>query len=327
MAILTLRYREALREAMIEEMERDANVLVLGEEVGHYDGAYKVTEGMLAKFGEKRVLDTPIAEAGFAGIAIGAAIVGLRPIVEFMTWNFSAVAFDQILNNAAKLRQMSGGQLQCPIVFRGPNASAKQVGSQHSHAMEHFYATVPGLKVVAPAFPQDAKGLLKAAIRDDDPVCFMESETLYSVKGDVDDAIDTVPLGLAQVVRAGTRCTLVAYSRMTHVCLDAAKVLAEKGIDVEVVDLRSLRPLDEDTIIASVQKTHHCVVVHEGWPYGGVGAEVSDRVQRLAFDSLDGPVLRVASFDVPMPYNATLEQLCMPNATRVVAAVERLLNR
>jgi len=327
MAIRTLRYREALREAMIEEMERDANVLVLGEEVGHYDGAYKVTEGMLAKFGEKRVLDTPIAEAGFAGIAIGAAIVGLRPIVEFMTWNFSAVAFDQILNNAAKLRQMSGGQLQCPIVFRGPNASAKQVGSQHSHAMEHFYATVPGLKVVAPAFPQDAKGLLKAAIRDDDPVCFMESETLYSVKGDVDDAIDTVPLGLAQVVRAGTRCTLVAYSRMTHVCLDAAKVLAEKGIDVEVVDLRSLRPLDEDTIIASVQKTHHCVVVHEGWPYGGVGAEVSDRVQRLAFDSLDGPVLRVASFDVPMPYNATLEQLCMPNASRVVAAVERLLNR
>jgi pyruvate dehydrogenase E1 component beta subunit len=327
MAIRTLRYREALREAMIEEMERDANVLVLGEEVGHYDGAYKVTEGMLAKFGEKRVLDTPIAEAGFAGIAIGAAIVGLRPIVEFMTWNFSAVAFDQILNNAAKLRQMSGGQLQCPIVFRGPNASAKQVGSQHSHAMEHFYATVPGLKVVAPAFPQDAKGLLKAAIRDDDPVCFMESETLYSVKGDVDDAIDTVPLGLAQVVRAGTRCTLVAYSRMTHVCLDAAKVLAEKGIEVEVVDLRSLRPLDEDTIIASVQKTHHCVVVHEGWPYGGVGAEVSDRVQRLAFDSLDGPVLRVASFDVPMPYNATLEQLCMPNATRVVAAVERLLNR
>jgi pyruvate dehydrogenase E1 component beta subunit len=327
MAIRTLRYREALREAMIEEMERDANVLVLGEEVGHYDGAYKVTEGMLAKFGEKRVLDTPIAEAGFAGIAIGAAIVGLRPIVEFMTWNFSAVAFDQILNNAAKLRQMSGGQLQCPIVFRGPNASAKQVGSQHSHAMEHFYATVPGLKVVAPAFPQDAKGLLKAAIRDDDPVCFMESETLYSVKGDVDDAIDTVPLGLAQVVRAGTRCTLVAYSRMTHVCLDAAKVLAEKGIEVEVVDLRSLRPLDEDTIIASVQKTHHCVVVHEGWPYGGVGAEVSDRVQRLAFDSLDGPVLRVASFDVPMPYNATLEQLCMPNASRVVAAVERLLNR
>jgi pyruvate dehydrogenase E1 component beta subunit len=327
MAIRTLRYREALREAMIEEMERDANVLVLGEEVGHYDGAYKVTEGMLAKFGEKRVLDTPIAEAGFAGIAIGAAIVGLRPIVEFMTWNFSAVAFDQILNNAAKLRQMSGGQLQCPIVFRGPNASAKQVGSQHSHAMEHFYATVPGLKVVAPAFPQDAKGLLKAAIRDDDPVCFMESETLYSVKGDVDDAIDTVPLGLAQVVRAGTRCTLVAYSRMTHVCLDAAKVLAEKAIEVEVVDLRSLRPLDEDTIIASVQKTHHCVVVHEGWPYGGVGAEVSDRVQRLAFDSLDGPVLRVASFDVPMPYNATLEQLCMPNATRVVAAVERLLNR
>lgn len=327
MAIRTLRYREALREAMIEEMERDPNVLVLGEEVGHYDGAYKVTEGMLAKFGAQRVLDTPIAEAGFAGIAIGASTVGLRPIVEFMTWNFSAVAFDQILNNAAKLRQMSGGQLSCPIVFRGPNASAKQVGSQHSHAMEHFYATVPGLKVVAPAFPQDAKAMMKTAVRDNDPVCFMESETLYSVKGDVDDAIETIPFGLANVVREGTRCTLVAYSRMTHVCLDAAQKLAEKGIDVEVVDLRSLRPLDEETIVRSVRKTHHCVVVHEGWPYGGVGAEVVDRVQRLAFDSLDAPILRVTTYDVPMPYNATLEQLCMPNAARVVATVERLLAR
>jgi pyruvate dehydrogenase E1 component beta subunit len=282
---------------------------------------------MLAKFGAQRVLDTPIAEAGFAGIAIGASTVGLRPIVEFMTWNFSAVAFDQILNNAAKLRQMSGGQLSCPIVFRGPNASAKQVGSQHSHAMEHFYATVPGLKVVAPAFPQDAKAMMKTAIRDNDPVCFMESETLYTVKGEVDDAIETIPLGLANVVRTGTRCTLVAYSRMTHVCLDAAQKLADKGIDVEVIDLRSLRPLDEDTIVQSVRKTHHCVVVHEGWPYGGVGAEVVDRVQRLAFDALDAPVLRVTSYDVPMPYNATLEQLCMPNAARVVATVERLLAR
>ncbi len=308
-------------------MERDPNVLVLGEEVGHYDGAYKVTEGMLAKFGAQRVLDTPIAEAGFAGIAIGASIVGLRPIVEFMTWNFSAVAFDQILNNAAKLRQMSGGQLHCPIVFRGPNASAKQVGSQHSHAMEHFYATIPGLKVVAPAFPQDAKAMMKTAIRDDDPVCFMESETLYSVKGDVDDDVQTIPFGLANVVRQGSRCTLLAYSRMTHVCLEAASALAEKGVDVEVVDLRSLRPLDEETIVRSVRKTHHCVVVHEGWPYGGVGAEVVDRVQRLAFDSLDGPVLRVTTYDVPMPYNATLEQLCMPSAARVIATVERLLAR
>jgi pyruvate dehydrogenase E1 component beta subunit len=327
MATRTLRYREALREAMIEEMERDPNVLVLGEEVGHYDGAYKVTEGMLAKFGARRVLDTPIAEAGFAGIAIGASMVGLRPIVEFMTWNFSAVAFDQILNNAAKLRQMSGGQLHCPIVFRGPNASAKQVGSQHSHAMEHFYATIPGLKVVAPAFPQDAKAMMKTAVRDDDPVCFMESETLYSVKGEVDDAVETIPFGLAKVVRPGTRCTLLTYSRMTHVCLEAATALAEKGIDVEVVDLRSLRPLDEETMIRSVRKTHHCVVVHEGWPYGGVGAEVVDRVQRLAFDSLDGPVLRVTTYDVPMPYNATLEQLCMPNVARVIATVERLLAR
>jgi pyruvate dehydrogenase E1 component beta subunit len=254
-------------------------------------------------------------------------MVGLRPIVEFMTWNFSAVAFDQILNNAAKLRQMSGGQLNCPIVFRGPNASAKQVGSQHSHAMEHFYATIPGLKVVAPAFPQDAKAMMKTAVRDDDPVCFMESETLYSVKGEVDDAIETIPFGVAKVVRPGTRCTLLAYSRMTHVCLEAATALAEKGIDVEVVDLRSLRPLDEETMVRSVRKTHHCVVVHEGWPYGGVGAEIVDRVQRLAFDSLDGPVLRVSTYDVPMPYNATLEQLCMPNASRVIATVERLLAR
>src|SRR5438093_8029351 len=213
----TLRYREALREAMIEEMERDDRVFLMGEEVGHYNGAYKVSEGMLDKFGPKRVIDTPIAEGGFAGIGIGAAMVGLRPIIEFMTWNFSAVAFDQILNNAAKIRQMSGGQFNCPIVFRGPNASARQVGSQHSHAMEHFYATIPGLKVVAPAFPSDAKGLMKAAIRDDNPVLVMESETLYSVKGEVEDDLDAIALGKANVVREGTDVTLVAYSRMRHV--------------------------------------------------------------------------------------------------------------
>src|SRR5450432_4323080 len=215
----TLRFREALREAMIEEMDRDDRVFLMGEEVGYYQGAYRVSEGMLEKFGLKRIIDTPIAEAGFAGVGIGAAIVGLRPIIEFMTWNFSAVAFDQILNNAAKMRQMSGGQLECPIVFRGPNASARQVGSQHSHAMEHFYATVPGLKVVAPAFPADAKGLMKAAIRDDNPVCMMESETLYAVKGDVPDGDEVTPLGVASVVRQGDACTIVAYSRMTHVAL------------------------------------------------------------------------------------------------------------
>jgi pyruvate dehydrogenase E1 component beta subunit len=323
----TIRFREALREAMIEEMERDERVFLMGEEVGHYQGAYKVSEGMLEKFGERRVIDTPIAENGFAGVGVGAAMVGLRPIIEFMTWNFSAVAFDQILNNAAKIRQMSGGQFNCPVVFRGPNASARQVGSQHSHAMEHFYATVPGLKVVAPAFPADAKGLMKAAIRDDNPVLVMESETLYSLKGEIPDDLDATPLGKAQIVREGADCTIVAYSRMTHVALEAAAELAKRDVEVEVVDLRSLRPLDEDTIIHSVRKTHRCVVVHEGWPYGGVGAEIADRVQRLAFDSLDAPILRVTTLDVPMPYNAKLEQLCMPQPSRVVGAVERILAR
>jgi pyruvate dehydrogenase E1 component beta subunit len=323
----TIRFREALREAMIEEMERDPNVFLMGEEVGHYQGAYKVSEGMLEKFGEKRVIDTPIAEGGFAGIGVGAAMVGLRPIIEFMTWNFSAVAFDQILNNAAKVRQMSGGQFTCPIVFRGPNASARQVGSQHSHAMEHFYATVPGLKVLAPAFPADAKGLMKAAIRDDNPVLVMESETLYSVKGDVPDNLDAIEMGKANVVREGTDVTLVSYSRATHITIDAANALEKKGIKCEVVDLRSLRPLDEDTIVASVKKTRRAVIVHEGWPYGGVGAEIADRIQRLAFDWLDAPILRVSTLDVPMPYNAKLEQLVMPQPDRVVATVERVVRR
>ncbi len=320
-----LRYREALREAMTEEMERDDRIFLMGEEVGHYQGAYKVSEGLLERFGERRVIDTPIAEGGFAGVGIGAAMVGLRPIIEFMTWNFSAVAFDQILNNAAKLRQMSGGQFTCPIVFRGPNGSAKQVGSQHSHSMEHFYATIPGLKVVAPAFPADAKGLLKAAVRDENPVLVMESETLYGVKGDVPDGDHVVPLGQAHVVLPGSDVTIVAYSRMSHVALEAASELAKEHVSVEVVDLRSLRPLDEETIVRSVRKTHRCVVVHEGWPYGGVGAEVADRVQRLAWDDLDAPVLRVATLDVPMPYNAKLEQYCLPQVDRIVRAVKRVL--
>jgi pyruvate dehydrogenase E1 component beta subunit len=323
----TLRFREALREAMIEEMERDPRVFLMGEEVGFYQGAYKVSEGMLEKFGTKRVIDTPIAEAGFAGVGIGAAMVGLRPIVEFMTWNFSAVAFDQILNNAAKVRQMSGGQFDCPIVFRGPNASARQVGSQHSHAMEHFYAHVPGLKVIAPAFPADAKGMLKAAIRDDNPVLVMESETLYGVKGEVPDGDAVVELGKATIARPGTDVTLAAYSRMTHVALEAAAVLEKEKISAEVIDLRSLRPLDEGTLVASVERTHRMVVVHEGWPYGGVGAEIADRVQRLAFDALDAPILRVATLDVPMPYSAKLEAACIPQAERVVATVKRLMAR
>jgi pyruvate dehydrogenase E1 component beta subunit len=244
-----------------------------------------------------------------------------------MTWNFSAVAFDQILNNAAKLRQMSGGQFSCPIVFRGPNASARQVGSQHSHAMEHFYATIPGVKVVAPAYPADAKGLLKAAVRDDNPVLVMESETLYAVKGQVPDGDHLTPIGKAKVTREGKDATIVSYSRMTHIAMEAAAELEKEGISAEVIDLLSLRPLDEDTVVQSVEKTHRCVVVHEGWPYGGVGAEIADRVQRLAFDALDAPILRVTTFDVPMPYNAKLEQLCLPQTPRVVAAVKRVVER
>ncbi|WP_437994184.1 pyruvate dehydrogenase complex E1 component subunit beta [Sorangium sp. So ce145] len=321
-----LRFREAVRAAMVEEMERDERVYLVGEEVGHYQGAYKVTEGMLDKFGSKRVIDAPITESGFTGISIGAAMVGLRPIVEYMTWNFSAVAFDQILNNAAKLRQMSGGQLSIPLVLRAPNGSAKQVGSQHSHSMEHFYAHVPGLKVLAPAMPADAKGLLKSAIRDDNPVLFMESETLYGVKGEVPDDPDfIVPMGVASIVREGTDVSIIAWSRMVHVALEAAAELEKEGISAEIVDLRSLRPLDEETIVKSVTKTHRAVVAHEGWPYGGVGAEIADRIQRLAFDELDAPVLRATTLDVPMPYNARLEQYVIPQASRIIENVHRVL--
>jgi pyruvate dehydrogenase E1 component beta subunit len=323
-----MRYREAIRAAMIEEMERDSRVYLMGEEVGHYQGAYKVSEGMLERFGEKRVIDTPITESGFTGVSIGAAMVGLRPIVEYMTWNFSAVAFDQILNNAAKLRQMSGGQLTVPIVLRAPNASAKQVGSQHSHAMEHFYAHVPGLKVLAPATPADAKGLLKTAIRDDNPVLFMESETLYNIKGEVsDDPELLVPMGKANIVRPGKDVSIIAWSRMVHVALEAATALAKEGIEAEVVDLRSLRPLDEETIVESVTRTHRAVVAHEGWPYGGVGAEIADRLQRLAFDELDAPILRATTLDFPMPYNAKLEQHVIPGVARILENVRAVLYR
>ncbi len=324
----TLRFREALRQAMIEEMERDDRVFLMGEEVGHYQGAYKVSEGMLERFGPRRVIDAPIAEGGFAGLGVGAAMVGLRPIIEFMTWNFSAVAFDQILSNAAKIRQMSGGQFSVPIVFRAPNGSAIQVGSQHSHAMEHFYATIPGVKCIAPATAADAKGLLKTAIRDDNPVLVFESETLYNMKGDVpDDPEYTVPFGVARVAREGTDITLIAWSRMVHVALEAAEQLADDGINAEVIDLRSLRPLDTDTLVASVSKTHRAVVVGEGWPYGGVGAEIADRVQRLAFDELDAPIERVHTLDVPMPYNAKLEKYVIPQTSRVVEGARRVLYR
>lgn len=316
-----LRYREALREAMAEEMERDERVFILGEEVGHYQGAYKVTEGLLARFGEKRVLDTPIAEEGFAGIAVGAAMVGLRPIVEFMTWNFSAVAFDQILSNASKLRQMSGGQFTVPMVFRGPNGAARQTAAQHSHAMETFYAQIPGIKVVAPATVADAKGLLKAAIRDDNPVLVFEDERLYGIKGEVPEGDVLTPFGVAAVRRDGGDCTIATWGKMLYPCLEAAEELAKNGPSCEVIDLRSLRPMDHETVVKSVRKTGRLVVVHETWPYGGPGAELVDRVQRAAFDALDAPILRCTGRDASMPYNKNLEQLTIPDAKTVIAAV------
>ena len=307
-----LRYRDALREAMSEEMERDDRVFLIGEEVGYYQGAYKVTEGLLAKFGERRVVDTPIAEAGFAGVGIGAAMVGLRPIVEFMTWNFSAVAFDQILSNAAKLRQMSGGQFSIPIVFRGPNGAARQTGAQHSQAMEVFYASVPGLKVVSPSTPADAKGLLKSAIRDDNPVLVLEDERLYGIKGDVPDGEHLVPLGVSDVKREGDAITIVTWGKMVQAIphTAATRALASNGIECEVVDLRSLRPMDHTTAVTSVRKTGRAVVVQESWPFGGVGAEVVDRIQRDAFDALAAPVIRVTGRDASMPYNKRTRGSC-----------------
>jgi len=323
-----LRYREAVRAAMTEEMERDDRVYLIGEEVGAYQGAYKVSEGMLERFCPKRIIDAPITESGFTGISIGAAMVGLRPIVEYMTWNFSAVAFDQILNNAAKIRQMSGGQFQIPIVLRAPNGSARQVGSQHSHAMEHFYTHIPGLKVLAPATPADAKGLLKSAIRDDNPVLFMESETLYNIKGEVsEDPEELVPMGKARIAREGKDASIISYGRIVHVAQEAATLLEKEGIDVEIVDLRSLRPLDEQALVKTVQKTHRAVLAYEGWHYGGVGGELVDRIQRLAFDELDAPIQRVTFRDVPMPYNAKLEQYVLPQPAQIAQAVREVLYR
>jgi pyruvate dehydrogenase E1 component beta subunit len=322
-----IRYRDAVREAMIEEMKRDERVLLMGEEVGHYQGAYKVSEGMLDMFGPRRVIDTPIAEAGFAGIGVGAAMVGLRPIIEFMTWNFSAVAFDQILNNAAKMYQMSGGQISVPIVFRGPNGAARQVAAQHSHAMETFYAQVPGLWVVAPATPRDAKGLLKTAIRENNPVVFLEGETLYGIKGDVPDANEdeTIPFGVARVAREGHHVTLVSWGRAYHESMKAADALAKDGIECEVIDPRTLRPLDIPTIIESVKKTNRMVIAHEHWPYAGPGAEIADRVQREAFDHLDAPILRVAGRDVSMPYALNLEERALVRAEDVAKAVKKVM--
>ena len=322
-----LSYREALREAMAEEMERDERVFLMGEEVGHYNGAYKVSEGLLDRFGERRIVDTPIAETGFAGVGIGAAMVGLRPIIEFMTWNFSLCAFDQLVNNAAKLRYMSGGQITLPIVFRGPGGAAHQLAAQHSQVVENLYAYVPGLKVIAPATPHDAKGLLKSAIRDDNPVVFIEGEVLYGRKGPVPDEDYIIPLGKGDIKREGKDVTLVAWSKMLQVVLDAANELAKNGIEAEVIDPRTIRPLDEEIILTSVRKTNRCVIVEEGWPFAGAGAEVAYRVMSKAFDYLDAPVSRVTGEDVPMPYAKNLEHLVVPNVEKVVAAVQRVLYR
>ena len=325
MAVIS--YREALNQAMREEMDRDANVFVMGEEVGHYNGAYKVTQGLLQRFSERRIVDAPIAEMGFAGIGIGAAMVGLRPIIEFMTFNFSLVAIDQIVNNAAKIFQMSGGQYNVPIVFRGPSGPAVQVGSQHSQALEAMYANIPGLKVVMPSTARDAKGLLKSAIRDDNPVVFMEGETLYNTTWEVPDGgeEELIPIGVGDIKREGKDITLVAWSKMVWVCLDAAKVLAEEGIECEVVDPRTLRPLDVPLIVESVTKTGRAVIVEVGWPVAGFGAEVAYQIQKHCLDALDAPIERVTSDDVPMPYAKNLEDEVQPQVKDIVAAVKRAL--
>jgi len=323
MAVIS--FREALNQAMSEEMERDPTVFLMGEEVGHYQGAYKVSQGLLARFGEKRVVDTPIAESGFAGVGVGAAMVGLRPIIEFMTFNFSLVAIDQIVNNAAKIRQMSGGQFTIPIVFRGPGGSAVQVASQHSQALESYYVHVPGLKVVMPSVPMDAKGLLKSAIRDDNPVVFIESETLYSVTGEVPPGDYTIPLGRGDVKRIGKDCTIVAWSKTVHTATEAARELAAEGIDVEIVDPRTLRPLDDELIFESVRKTHRCVIVQEGWPMCGFAAEIAYRVQKNCLDWLDAPVERVTNDDVPQPYARNLELEVLPQAKDVIKAVKSVM--
>jgi pyruvate dehydrogenase E1 component beta subunit len=321
----TITYRDALNQALREEMQRDPTVFLMGEEVGLYQGAYKVSRGLMEEFGAKRVVDTPIAELGFAGIGVGAAMGGLRPVIEFMTWNFAVLALDQIVNSAAKMLYMSGGQIPIPIVFRGPNGAALQLSSQHSQAWESWLSHIPGLKVVAPATPYDAKGLLKSAIRDNNPVVMLEGEMLYNNKGDVPEGEIVVPIGAADVKREGSQVTLVCHSKTVSIALKAADQLASQNISAEVLDLRTLRPLDEAAILGSVAKTNRAVVVEEGWPHCGVGAQVADLIQREAFDQLDAPVLRVTQADVPMPYNKHLERLAKPSPDKVVAAARRTL--
>jgi pyruvate dehydrogenase E1 component beta subunit len=319
-------YRQALNEALAEELERDPNVFLMGEEVAEYQGAYKVSAGLLQRFGPRRIIDTPISENGFAGLGIGAAMVGLRPIIEFMTFSFSLVAFDQVVNNAPNMFMMSGGQFNIPITFRGPNGPAHQLGATHSHATENFYASVPGLKVCTPATPRDAKGLLKTAVRDDNPVLVLESELLYSSKGVVEppDEELLIQLGKAEVKREGSDVTVVCYAQTVPIALKVAAQLEEEDISAEVVDLRSIKPLDEKSIFDSVAKTHRVVIVEQDHPFCGVGAEICYRIQKNIFDELDAPVLRVSQEDVPMPYNQDLEHAVLPNVEKLLAAVKQV---
>jgi len=321
-------FREALREALSEEMRRDPKVFLMGEEVAEYNGAYKVSQGMLDEFGPERVIDTPIAELGFTGIGVGAGMNGLRPVVEFMTFNFSLVAIDQIINSAAKILSMSGGQYHCPIVFRGATGSAGQLGAQHSQNFENWYANTPGLKVVVPANPYDAKGLLKASIRDNDPVIFMESELMYGDKGEVPEEEYIIPLGKAEVKREGTDVTIVSFGKMiSRVVMPAVDELAKMGINAEVVDLRTVRPIDYDTVINSVKKTNRCVVVEEAWPLSSIATELAYMIQRKAFDYMDAPVIRVNNMDVSLPYAPTLVEAVLPNMTRTIDAVKAVMYR
>ncbi len=321
----TIQFREALREALSEEMRRDPNVFLMGEEVAEYNGAYKVSHGMLDEFGDKRVIDTPIAELGFAGIGVGAAMNGLRPVIEFMTFNFSLVAIDQVINSAAKMLSMSGGQYKIPMVFRGPTASAGQLGAQHSQAFENWYANTPGLKVIVPSNPYDAKGLLKAAIRDDDPVIFMESEQMYGDKGEVPDGEYLLPIGVADVKRKGTHVTIVSFGKIMKACFAAADELAKEGIEAEIVDLRTVRPIDYATVIESVKKTNRLVVVEEAWPLASISTEITYMVQKNAFDYLDAPIRRITTADVPLAYAPTLVEEFMPNAAKIIKVVKEVM--
>ncbi len=321
----TVTYRDALNQALREEMERDPGVFLMGEEVGVYQGAYKVSRGLLEEFGDKRVVDTPITELGFAGVGVGAAMVGLRPVIEFMTFNFALLALDQIVNSAAKMLYMSGGQIPIPIVFRGPGGAALQLAAQHSQTFDSWYAHIPGLKVVAPATPYDAKGLLKAAIRDENPVVFLEGEMMYNMKGEIPDGDYVIPLGAADVKRDGSDVTIVCYAKTVAVAQKAAERLAdEHGVSAEIVDLRTIRPLDTPAIVRSVKKTNRCVVVEEGWRFCGVGAQVVDEIQRGAFDYLDAPVLRITQADAPMPYNKRLERAAKASPEQVIEAVKQV---